>query len=97
MPKNPFVYIGTYTRTAPGEPHRAEGIYAYRLDSVTGALSLVGAARGIANPAFLALDPQRRFLYSVSEVEKSEGRPGGAVSAFSIDHSSACWRRSTSS
>jgi 6-phosphogluconolactonase len=85
MSKNLLVYIGTYTRSAPGEPHRAEGIYAYRLDSVTGALSFVGAARGLANPAFLALDPQRRFLYSVCEVEKPDSRPIGAVSAFAID------------
>ena len=88
MSNNPLVYIGTYTRTAPGEPHRAEGIYAYRLDSVTGALSLAGAARGTVNPSFLALDPQRRFRYSVSEVEELERRPVGAVSAFALDHSS---------
>ena len=88
MSNNSLVYIGTCTRTTPGESHRAEGIYVYRLDSVTGALSLVGAARGIANPSFLALDPQRRFLYAVSEAEELESRPIGTVSAFALNRSS---------
>lgn len=74
-----LAYIGTYTR---GE---SEGIYCYRLNPDTGALSLVGTTGGVKNPSFVALRPGGRFLYSVSEVGDVEGRPGGGVSAFALD------------
>jgi len=73
------VYIGTYTR---GE---SEGIYLYYMDKSTGALEFVSAARGIENPAFLAIHPEQRYLYSVNEVGQFAGKPAGAVSAFAID------------
>lgn len=74
-----FVYIGTYTRGA------SEGIYVYRLDPSSGSLSYAAKATGLQNPSFLALDPQRRYLYAVNEVAEFGGVPGGAVSAFSVD------------
>jgi 6-phosphogluconolactonase len=74
-----LVYVGTYTR---GEN---EGIYVYRLDPSSGALTLASTVRGINNPSFLALHPQHRYLYSVSEVGGEAGRPTGGVSAFAID------------
>jgi len=36
----------------------------------------------------VALHPNGQFLYSVSEVDDSNGRPGGAVAAFAVDASS---------
>jgi 6-phosphogluconolactonase len=39
----------------------------------------------VKNPSFLAIHPSGKYLYSVSEVNDSEGKPGGAVSAFSLD------------
>ena len=38
-----------------------------------------------ASPSFLAVHPNRNFLYAVSEVGKFDGKKSGSVSAFSID------------
>lgn len=72
-----LVYIGTYTGKG------SQGIYAWRLDAASGKLSPLGLAAEAVNPSFLAVHPNKRFLYAVSEAGKA-----GAVSAFSIDRQS---------
>jgi 6-phosphogluconolactonase len=74
-----FAYVGTYTRKG------AEGIYVYSFDPTSGALTPVSVTTGIENPTFLTVDPQKRCLYAVSEVGQVDGKPGGAVYAYSID------------
>lgn len=69
-----LVYFGTYTKGA------SKGIYVSRLNQETGSLSAPVLAGEVTNPSFLALHPNRRFLYAVGEVGK-----GGTVSAFAID------------
>ena len=59
---NPIVFIGTYTQT------NSLGIYTCRFDDDTGALEQVSVATGAGNPSFLALHPNKRFLYAASEV-----------------------------
>lgn len=62
-----------------------KNIEAFRFDSSTGALTSAGTAAEIARPSFLALAPNRRFLYAISE----GGNPGdSSVSAFSIEPAS---------
>jgi 6-phosphogluconolactonase len=78
-----LVYIGTYT----GE--KSKGIYAFWFDSATGAMTPIGLAGEVTNPSFLAIHPNRRFLYAVSEVASFEGKKVGAVSGFSIDRPTA--------
>ncbi len=73
------VYIGTYTR---GE---SRGIYRSVLDATDGTLSEPELAAETPNPSFLAIHPNRRFLYAVGEAGMFEGRPVGGVVAFSID------------
>ncbi len=80
-----LVYVGTYTSTPPYARGRAEGIYAYRLDPSSGALTPVRTIPGIVNPSFLALAPGGRYLYAANEVPALDGQPGGAVSAFAVD------------
>jgi 6-phosphogluconolactonase len=75
------VYVGTYTRGRSEE----EGIHLFHMDLATGRLSDGGVVGQVTNPSFLAIHPNRRFLYSVSEVENLEGRKGGGVSAFAVD------------
>lgn len=74
-----YVQIGTYTASKPGVEHRKEGIYTYWFDPSTGKLEFVSAAESGINPSFLAIGPDKRFLFSVNEE-----RDGG-VSSFSID------------
>ncbi|CAN5530711.1 6-phosphogluconolactonase [soil metagenome] len=80
-----LVYIGTYTGARAHVAGKAEGIYVYQFDSVSGALTPVSKATGIVNPSFLTIDPQQRYLYAVSEVVEANGKPGGGVSAYAID------------
>ena len=68
-----LVYVGTYTGKG------SEGIYVYRLDPSTGALTSVSKTAGLENPSFLAIDPKGRCIYAVRE----SGRQGGAVVALS--------------
>jgi 6-phosphogluconolactonase len=77
-----FVYVGTYTEPPNG---RAEGIYVYRMDPSSGALTHVRTVTDVANPSFLAFDPAQRFLYAVNETGTFAGQHGGGVSAFALD------------
>ncbi len=76
-----LVYIGTYTKTT------SKGIYIGRLDLETGRLGELTLAGESVNPSFLALSPDRRHLYAVSEGAGSlyAGKPSGTVNAFAID------------
>jgi 6-phosphogluconolactonase len=56
-----LIYIGTYTRTT------GKGIYAVRLNGVTGALTTPELVATTPNPSFIALSPDKRHLYAVSE------------------------------
>ena len=81
-PDELLVYIGTYTHGKG--PAESKGIYRGRLDLATGKLTIEGVTPAV-EPSFLAIDPSRRFLYAVDEVEKLDGRNAGGVSAFAID------------
>jgi len=83
--KDTLVYVGTYTGG------KGRGIYLFRLQTenleVPQNITLVplGLAAEAVNPSFLELDLKRRLLFAVNEVDRFEGKPSGAVSAFSID------------
>src|SRR5436190_2597864 len=81
--KELLTYFGTYTNNG-----KSKGIYCYKLDLATGKLTSVGVTEGIKNPSFLAIHPSGNYLYAVSEVNDADGKPGGAVSAFSLDRKS---------
>lgn len=75
------VYVGTYT----GGKTPSEGIYLFEFDPAAGKLESKGAAGKVASPSFLAVHPNRKFLYAVCEVGDFNGKPSGAVAAFAID------------
>ncbi len=74
-----LAYIGTYAEESE------EGILVYQLDVATAALTKVGGVRGIKNPSFQTIHPNKKFLYSVSESQDFQGRRSGSVSALAID------------
>ena len=86
-PKSLRVFVGTYTRDA------SQGIYAFDLDLASGALEPRGLAAELRNPSFVAIHPNRKSLYAVSEVSDAGGRPTGGVSAFAIDGGSGELKR----
>jgi len=73
------LYVGTYTHG------KSKGIYIYRMDPSSGNLEYMGEIVGVENPSFLDIDPKKQYLYAVNELKESDGKPSGAVSAFSID------------
>ena len=75
-----FVYVGTYT--GPGE---GEGIYVYRLDPSSGALTPVQTVTEVDNPSFLMLHPRLPLLFAVSESGRGDERTGGNIAAFAVD------------
>lgn len=82
-----LVYVGTYTGKGG-----ARGIELLRLDPASGDLVPAGTAAEAANPSFLAIHPNRKYLYAVNEVGDFEGRKTGVVSAFAIDPATGALR-----
>ena len=76
-----LVYVGTET-----EGSASKGIYAYRYDAATAQLTPLGLAAETADPSFVTLHPNGRFLYAVNSVSNYKGPNSGGVSAFAIDH-----------
>lgn len=79
-----FVYVGTYTG------QKSKGVYLFKLQPGSGAAAdptfvPLGVAAETPSPSYLAVDPARRRLFAVNEVEELDGKPTGGVSAFSID------------
>ncbi|MBI5397186.1 MAG: lactonase family protein [Verrucomicrobia bacterium] len=75
-----FAYIGTYTASG-----KSQGIYVARFDTATGKLGAPELVAETKNPSFLAIHPNRKFLYAIGELASVGGKKGGAVSAFAID------------
>ena len=77
-----IVYIGTYTG---GE---SKGIYAFEFSPSDGSLKERGLVAETPSPSFLAIHPNKKFLYAVNEIGEFKGQNGGSVTAFSIDSDS---------
>ena len=77
-PREILAYIGTYTPNG-------EGIYLCAMNPASGTLTLRNTFKDIENPSWLALDPSRRYLYALSEVDNFGGAKNGSVSAYTIN------------
>ena len=71
-----FAYVGCFTTAR--RKARGKGIGVYCIDAQTGIWSQIEVFETIANPGYVALDSQQRFLYA------SHG-DGDTVSAYAID------------
>ena len=68
--------IGTYTNET------SKGIYVYKFDTKTGAVTLEHVAAGVKDPSYLAVSADKRFVYAVNE---SHNPAGDSVSAFKFN------------
>jgi 6-phosphogluconolactonase len=85
--KELLMYVGTYTKG------KSEGIYIYRMNLDSGALSHAATVKNVSNPSFLEIDPTRRFLYAANESDEFLGKKGGGVTAFAIDQKTGDLRK----
>jgi len=75
-----FMYVGTYTDLG------SKGIYVSRFDATAGKFSPLSLAAESANPSFLAVHRNGKFLYAVNEISHFQKMSNnGSVSAFAID------------
>jgi 6-phosphogluconolactonase len=80
-----LVYVGSYTKNPPGGgSDNPVGLSIFRFDPATGGLSPVQQVHS-TNPSFVALDPSRRFLYVINEIDDYEGQKSGSAEAYAID------------
>lgn len=74
-----LLFVGTQTK--PGD---SKGIYAYRFYDNSGELSHPELVAEIEMPTFLALAPDGRHLFAVSEAEDFKGMKSGGVTSFAV-------------
>ena len=78
-----IIYVGTYTGEA------SKGIYAFRFDDGSGALSPIGLVAETPSPSFLTASADGRFVFAVNELSTFGGQPSGSVTSFAVDPSTA--------
>jgi 6-phosphogluconolactonase len=78
VPDFAYAYIGTYTPNGGG-------IYLFRLDRSSGALTQLKVFEDIRNPSWLAVNPAQTRLYAVSEIDNYADTRSGAIVSYSID------------
>ena len=76
-----YAYVGTYTPNGGG-------IYLFRLDKASGAMTQIHVFDDVRNPTWLAINPAQTRLYAVSEIDDFQGTRGGAVVSYAIDSQS---------
>jgi 6-phosphogluconolactonase len=81
------VYIGTYTGRQ-GLP--SKGIYAFRFDDTSGALTPIGLVAETESPSFLVSSANNRFVFAVNELQSFGGEANnGSVTSFAVDPSTS--------
>lgn len=77
-------YIGTYTSDGPRSSNHGEGVYLVDVDDKGGAVSNPRLVAKMTSPSWIALSPDNRFFYAISETGSYEGKTG-SVSAFAVE------------
>lgn len=73
-----YMLVGTY------DSPKSEGIYVYKFSSSDGTVKELNHVK-TSNPSFLAVSPDKKYVYAVNEINDSSGK-GGRVSSFSFNN-----------
>lgn len=73
-----LVYVGTYTGKG------SKGIYAFPFDAKTGKAGEPRLMAETESPSFVAISPNRKFLYAANEISNYEGKSAGSITAYAI-------------
>jgi len=71
-----YMFVGTYTSKG------SKGIYVYKFDASTGKAEWLSNTDSIVNPSYLAIAPDKKHIYAVTETATNNT---GSISAFSFD------------
>ncbi|SJZ48588.1 lactonase family protein [Sediminibacterium ginsengisoli] len=74
-----YLFAGTYTNA-----NESKGIYVYKFDAETGAVTWISNTDSCTNPSYITLSRNGKYLYSVNETGRDKP---GRVSAFSFSKS----------
>lgn len=77
--KRTFLLAGTYTSGT------SEGVHVYDFNTGTGETKLLDVAK-VSNPSFLAISPNEKNVFAVSEIANERSK-GGKIVSFSFDQS----------
>jgi 6-phosphogluconolactonase len=80
MEKQESLYVGTYSVQG------SEGIYEYDFNIETGELTKNGVTPNNANPSFICISPNQKFLYAVSEINNYNQMDSGSITAYKIEN-----------
>ncbi len=72
------LYVGTYTDAD------SEGIYLYDFNLKTGEITNKKLAVEAVNPSFITFSSDKKFMYSVGEIDNFEGSKSGFVNSYSV-------------
>ncbi len=73
------LYVGTFTGG------KSEGIYLCNFDAETGKLTPGKTFKGIDNPNFLKISPNRKYLYAATRPPATIEKSGGYINSYKIN------------
>ena len=79
-----LVFVGTYTKNMGWVDGKARGIYTCQMDNATGELTVIDSTTDIHNPSFLAISPNKKYLYAVAENGGDASARFGSVVSYKI-------------
>lgn len=72
--QNSYVFVGSYN-----SDKNKEGIYVFKLDTVTGNLKKITTVSNVLNPSYLAVSPNGKYIFACTETKTPNA---GSVSSF---------------
>ncbi len=75
--QNQFLLVGTY------DSPKSEGIYVYKFNNTNGSAKEMSHIK-TSNPSFIAISPNKKYVYAVNENAAKNGK-GGNITSFAFD------------
>ena len=61
-----ILYVGTYTEKEAHVDGKADGVYVYKLNPATGALTYLSTSERVVNPSYIVVHPNKKYFYHTS-------------------------------
>jgi len=80
-----YLFVGTYTRKEGHVDGKAKGIYTYSMNTQNGELTYIGEIGNVVNPSYIAVHPNKKYLYTVNELGNATDNNLGTITSYTID------------